>query len=496
MANSREHHKHRGASVEATYRDPRLDRYRGNALIEAFPSLAHEGDFELDDRLTCEVTATPTDGLTADERKEDAEAMETWWSPLPRHLDLYRTLSRTIRQGYVGRNPLTAAYVENLALDGKPIWTPVGRFRSTARGFLVIGHSGVGKTTSFENVLKLYPQVIQHTWYDGRPFVFQQLVWLHVEVPADGSLKAGLLTILQDMEEVLGIPYYKWHRRASKDELLGKVAQLAKLHALGVLVIDDAENLELAKDNEATKLLRYLVQLVNKAGVPVVLIGEPALEQILIGEFGPALGDPQKQEARARTGRTFAAARRAEGNGVKRWLPMNTQEWNLWMASLWDHQWTRPTTPLNDEHKDLLYVLSGGLPDLARKIFMAAQIYLIGQDDETITLESLEDAASQDFPLTHYLLRGHSPEENSKGLPPTDQEGRPPQESASESRDAPPSEPAPAKKRSSSRGKPKPLAQKTVDTPLLPTDISDDDIVDYLDRQGFLAHVDGDLPTD
>ena len=154
----------------------------------------------------------------------------------------------------------------------------------------MIGLSGVGKSTSVVNVLKMYPQVIRHTSYGGEPFVATQVVWLKVDTPCDGSPKGLCAAIIRELDAVAGTQYSAEFvsSRISKDALLLKVSQLAGSFHLGVMVLDEVQNLCSAKKEISRELLNFLVTLANTIRVPIVMIGSPMMSRIFQSSFQQA----------------------------------------------------------------------------------------------------------------------------------------------------------------------------------------------------------------
>src|SRR5437588_12861605 len=101
--------------------------------------------------------------------------------PLDIHLELEMRISRLIRRGYVGRDPLTEDFFNDVNARTMRLSNPQSRARhrpSTASGMNMIGISGAGKTTGIKRVLSTYPQVIIHHDFQGKPFNHIQIVWL------------------------------------------------------------------------------------------------------------------------------------------------------------------------------------------------------------------------------------------------------------------------------------------------------------------------------
>ena len=223
--------------------------------------------------------------------------------------------------------------------EGKDIpgYRPI--IRSTASGFFAIGISGVGKSTAIESVLSLYPQVIVHTEYNGRPFDQRQLVWLKLDCPHDGSVKGLCISFFHALDSLLGTSFHNKYcskKNVTAHELLPVIARLSAQLGLGVLVIDEIQRLSLAKSGGSEEMLEFFVLLVNTIGVPVVLVGTFKAFPILTG--------------------AFAMARRGEGQGDLIWPTLKEKEadWGFFLNELWKYQWTSVHTELTEEIKKVI----------------------------------------------------------------------------------------------------------------------------------------------
>ncbi len=63
------------------------------------------------------------------------------------------------------------------------------------------------------------------------------------------------------------------------------MARVASNQSLGVLVIDEIQNLSEAKSGGHRKMLNFFVQLINTIGLPVVLVGTYKAMSVLGSEF-------------------------------------------------------------------------------------------------------------------------------------------------------------------------------------------------------------------
>jgi hypothetical protein len=200
--------------TDAEYLPQVIEEYKGNPFIEALPPILSAA--KAADLLTVEP------GYHEAERELDAlyrfhciQRLSRYFQPLDTHIDIEQRVSRSIRQSYVDRNPITVQSVQKLRQfsDSEQGYlfekTDFRNVRSTAAGFTVIGMSGVGKTTAMERVLSLYPQCIIHTRYVDTPFYVKQLVWIKLDCPYDGSIKGLCLNFFSEMDRILGSKYSK-----------------------------------------------------------------------------------------------------------------------------------------------------------------------------------------------------------------------------------------------------------------------------------------------
>jgi AAA domain len=380
----------RGRVVDADYCSEQLSIYRDNPLIEALPTLLNEDAafmamqqlprYDASERL-----------LPSYERLHLVQEVMQFFQPLPVHLDLEQRFARLIRSGYRARNPITPQFWRDLpqrveALkQGQPSSV---RLRSTAAGFTIIGMSGVGKTTAVEEILQLYPQVINHGYYRQQHFTLRQIVWLKLDCPFDGSIKGLCLNFFQAVDDLLGTDYdqnYAYKGRRTVDELIPAMARVASLHCLGVLVIDELQNLSEAKSGGHKKMLNFFVGLINTIGLPVVLVGTYKAWSVLSGEF--------------------RQMRRGTGQGDLIWHPMKEDEtWQFFLESLWHYQYVQTPTVLTPQLSHILYTETQGITDLAIKVYMLAQIRAIVSGKERVTAAIIQSVVKDCLGLAASVL--------------------------------------------------------------------------------------------
>ncbi len=384
-------HFTRGEFVEADYQDPLLEDYRGNPLLEALPPIWD------DKTVVNQLASKPI--YSASERELPVHLRlhcvqrisRDFFRPLSRHLELQQSISRLIRDGYVGRNPLTPNYAFRARKDayelimkgntsGYPVNTP------TSAGFALVGISGIGKSSSLLRILQMYPQVILHREYQGKALPAPyQIVWLKMDCPHDGSIRGLCLNFLLAVDSLVGTTYYKKNTTKSPDELLPIMAQAAAVHCLGVLVIDEIQNLQEAKDDRAAQMLNFFVQLVNTIGLPVVLVGTYKALPALNGEF--------------------RNARRNSGQGDATWHHFNKDdEWEWLLQGLWKYQWTDTLAELDQTFIDVMYDETQGISDIAIKLFMLTQWRALDKEMDRMTPELMRSVAKDRLTLIRPAL--------------------------------------------------------------------------------------------
>jgi hypothetical protein len=384
-----------GRIEAASYGDPLIPGYRHNPLIEALPpilsqeeagwQLSNYPEFDQQQRL-----------LPAELRFHLIQEVLDFFEPLAIHLDLEQRFSRLIRRGYKTRNPHQrrswAEVDQQLKMLSNRLH-PVNP-HSGAVSFTLLGISGVGKSTAVERILSLYPQIICHSRYQHQPLSLTQLVWLKLDCPFDGSIKGLCLNFFEAIDRCLNTHYYYHYARkgrASTDEMLVHMARVGAVHQLGVLVVDEIQNLNEAKSGGDKKMLNFFVQLVNTMGLPVVLIGTPKARHMLVREF--------------------RQARRSTGQGGPIWDNMVQDEtWQLFSESLWRYQYVRQPVDLTPELSQTLYDESQGITDFVVKLFILAQIRAIVTGQERLTPNIIRSVAADSLqfaaPALAALRRG------------------------------------------------------------------------------------------
>ncbi|MFL8939000.1 ATP-binding protein [Rossellomorea oryzaecorticis] len=372
---------------KAMYHKQEIELYDGNPLIEALPPiLSYEEAF---DRLSYEPKYNPLERqLSPHHRYHALMNLTRFFQPVRAHLDLQDRFSRFVRHGYVGRNPMSKNHTEILnefhhSLQGGKELITSPDIRTFASSFTLMGFSGIGKTTAIERILSLYPQLVVHE----NPINLIQIVYLKLNCPHDGSLKSLCMDFFLKIDNLLGTNYYEKYgtRRNSISSMITRMGQIARLHCIGALIIDEIQHLLTSKDNGSEKMMNFFVTLVNEIGIPVMMIGT--------------------MKARAVLQRDFRQARRGSGQGDMVWQQMEKgEDWDIFIESMWEYQWTKNFTELTQELNDTIYEESQGITDIAVKLFALSQGRAIHTGVEKITPKLITKVAKEELQLVQPML--------------------------------------------------------------------------------------------
>lgn len=362
---------------EAEYKTCGLAIYDENPLISALEPI--KTDDEWLEALTQLPVLTPSElAALAHIRAYVTTRLKGLFVAGLDSLQLARRIDMLIRDGLVHRHPLTPERARLLRVAHNIELTPrSGRRRQgPISSYSLFGFSGMGKTTAVELVLETMPQYIFHPKYH-----LHQIVWLKVETPRDGSVRELLLNILRALDEVLGTnDAASVADRTNADAILKMVAPKCVTYSLGVLIIDELQNLSVKKSGGREELLNLFQGLVNELRVPVLLMGTPKARRLFVSEM--------------------RHARRAALRGSAFWSPLPSgDEFNHLLDQVWDclclREAGRPTPAI----QAVAYHYTQGIRSLMVDIPIVAQLHALQLGQESLTPELIQHVATTEFSL-------------------------------------------------------------------------------------------------
>ena len=383
--------------VTAVYQDTGIPSYHGNPLIEALPPIPDRKQLiaGLSETMELRPTEIYLDGQTR--VHIISQLLDGFFQPLARHIEFESKVSIMLRQGYVGRNIATgdlSAHLQNGYERIKSGDLKAFRFdhvESTAKSLAFIGCSGSGKTSSLNRILATYPQMIHHPEHN-----FTQIVFLKIDCPHDGALKSLCHNFFREIDSILGTDYVRRYgeKRHGVETMIALMSQLANTYAIGLLVIDEIQHLNVRASGGAEKMLNFFVTLVNEISVPVVMVGTPKARPVFETDlrsarrgagFGSILWEPLRQPA-------------AEEN-------IDRTEWGAFTKKLWKYQWlTKASDTMPDDLRDLWFDLSQGIMDVVIKLFVLSQIRAVVTGTERITPNIMKKVYHDELKPIHPMM--------------------------------------------------------------------------------------------
>jgi len=380
--------------VTAVYEPSSIPQYKDNPLIEALPPLMDNA--KVISNLTGEVQFDPK-AIFAEGRERAhviSSLLDDFFQPLTAHIQLEEKVSIMMRQGYVGRNLANGSLNTHMQNGYERVMTgeleafKFEHAKSTASSLSLIGCSGSGKSTTLARIFATYPQVVYHKDYN-----FTQITYLKVDCPHDGTLKNLCVQFFRAIDRVLHTDYEAKYtgKRHGIDKLLAMMSQVANLHAIGVLIIDEIQHLDRRSGVEI--MLNFFVTLVNTIGLPVIFVGTP--------------------KARPIFEKDLRSARRGAGLGSLIWEPMKNpesslraqKEWQAFTNKLWRYQWLRKRDEaLSEDLRAHWFDLSQGVLDIVVKLFVLSQLRAISTGAERITPKLMQQVYDDELKPVHPML--------------------------------------------------------------------------------------------
>lgn len=383
-------------TIDARYRKTGASRYDGNPFIEALPEMPSNSLDYL--RMLANRPPPPTDDLRrAGEivRMAEMATMSDIVYPFPEYASAGIVLDLILRESYVSRNPMTVLDkqrrqgIEN-QLNGSLLlpknWKP------TALGHMIIAHSGMGKTTFINATLARYDQVIKHSGYEGKYLNCSQIVYVKLSIPFNGTLRSLCHEFFEQIDFIMGTQYaIQAKRLRSVAPMIVLMNQVATVCSIGLIVVDELQNLTAAKGDGAVIVLNLFSEIIEKLGISLIVLGTPAIEKVL----AESVRNTRKLSTR--------------GSTIIKSMARDSTEWNNFSDSYWKYCYVKTKTALIPEIRTAWFNACGGNTALAALAFLLAQKNSIG-GREIIDKAAFDRAAAKDMgflqPAVKALLSG------------------------------------------------------------------------------------------
>ena len=392
--------KHRPVTVaKAHYTPSDVAMYAGNPLIEALPPRL--GSKLLRQRLTVKPNSPHVGHLSLSEREESIHTLFDIRLLSQQHLDLYYDIYSMIRYGYVHRNPVRAEVVAwsydiaDPSVEQKEVTQPLLNDASAptvADALFLTGFSGNGKSTMTEHLLlNLFPQVIEHTVAD---FDEPQVVYLKVDMPHNAS-RGGLISrVLTELDRVLaatsyGDPRYrdvikkKNGDHIKLDAMVEVLITACNRHHLGLIVIDEFQNVKVASLRYRNEMLQLFDELANQLFIPSIKIGTPDTLMIF-----------DNARHKRRLGKPFELNRLNE-----------PKTWERLLTMLYDFQPLAHPITRDDKIDAALLHLTAAVPAFVLGLWEATLIKAIRTGKEKMSVTLIKQACRERFPLLSTATR-------------------------------------------------------------------------------------------
>lgn len=351
--------------INAVYRPTGITRFDGNPFIEALPPLEDTKKAILDRLVNYPPTPTAAD-LKKGElvRIAESSCANNIVYPFAEYQRAGTHLTVNLREPYVARNPLAFEDQQRrhaIAASHGELPFP-SNWKSSAKGQSLLGISGSGKTTFADAFSLPYQVVIEHTSYKGSPLVCRQIPWIKIRVPHDATLKSLCLQFFEVVDQILENSQYVTEAKQMRSvaRMVMLFAKVATVISLGAVFIDEVQNLKTARGSQAEIVLNLFSEIIEKAGVTLVIAGTPAVEAVI---------DKSVRNLRKLN---------SGGQSNFKQMPVDDPEFAAFCDKYWEYQFVKKPKKLTKEIRHAWHACGGGNPAFTALAFMLAQRSEIG----------------------------------------------------------------------------------------------------------------------
>ncbi len=377
--------------LKASYRTHEIPDLEGNIYAMALPPLADRNTWA--ERLRHLPRFDPAERDLSREVRAGIirTRLPLLFVPLLRHLNLAQDISALLHTGYVGRDPLAPDFTIELQRSYDAIQSGAGAHlpieqQRPITGITLLGPSGSGKTCTSDRILAQFPQRIWHA--EHRRF---QIVYLKVDFPVVVSADQLARKIYGELRRLAppgAVPALRV-KESNAEIVIPLIAHYANLLGLGLIILEELQNVSGAKSGGQTVVLNVLQALANLTRIPIVLTGTLRALPLLNAEI--------------RTARRSSASGDYVWDRLRRDDPRD-QEFLLLMKALFAYQWLRNPTELSDELLDAFYEHTQGIVSLVVTLFILTQLDALLLKEERISAKLVATTVSKRLRITQRLV--------------------------------------------------------------------------------------------
>ena len=370
----------------AVYARQAIREHRGNKFIEALPPLVDEETLARFMWKHVDIEPSDLEEPAFVRLHMVAGIAGSFMQPLTDHVLLATEISKIMRAGYLTRNPSSPDFLSSMGVRVNALNQGISVARSgiSGNGMALIGMSGVGKSTAIDTAFRYYPPVIWHPELTGPLRSTLQVTSIKITCPLDCSISEVCRAFFLQLDRLLHTQYHAIYcNRGTVATMREGMARLAFLHGVGVLVIDEVQNLATAKYARENVLLKFFLLLRDELKVPVIAVGTDEAISVL--------------------GNTMKHARRHAGQPLFSRMK-NDGEFRLFCDAMFRANYLREKFVPNKEFRDQLYLLSQGIADVVIKLWELSQSHALTNGLEHIDTKTLQTVYQSHLHLLHVHL--------------------------------------------------------------------------------------------
>ena len=357
----------------ATYRKDIPEEYHGNPFVEALHDMY---DIKAYYGLIMNLPSFDETYKNESAHMRKVKIVELYRYVVPEieYYNLYKTLWRMLFSTYAQRNCFDTKVVgkqyEYLLLKEQMN----AAWQSTiGESLLITAPSGFGKTMKIKRVLHSLTQVIDHTEYNGERFEQNQILWIYIKIPSNAARRSLCHLFLEQVDICVGTTFSIDNGENTQIRTYEAIFRtIIETYKLGFLVIDEMQNLSVAKAGGDEEFLNFFSSLAEQWSMGLVLIGTPDTIPIIT--------------------QTFTASRRLTSGGDIHYERYQQDDpiWQSLVMTLWRYQYTNSPKELyrnTDEGRKItdqrlyeeIYKMTQGIPFIFTFLFIHAQFIAIDE---------------------------------------------------------------------------------------------------------------------